>query len=54
MRAVIVGFMDGWTQGPELSTGMSYTSETHQRLYDAMTYIGCGVAVLAQKGWMLR
>lgn len=52
LKAAYIGFKDGWEQGPELATGMSYDNDETQRVYDAFTYIGCGVAALVSKGWL--
>lgn len=49
--ALCVGVRDGFEQGPELSSGMSYNDLRQQDFYDAGTHIGCAVGVLALKGW---
>ena len=51
LKAFKVGFEDGFEQGAELSTGMSYDEPRAQDVYDAGTHIGCGVAVLLRRGW---
>jgi hypothetical protein len=51
LKAITMGLLDGWQQGPELSVGMSFDDLRRQQVYDAMTYLGCGFAVLLSRGW---
>lgn len=51
--ALWTGFADGWSCGPEIDVGMTYPNDRAQRFYDAATYLGCGVAVLVERGWII-
>lgn len=45
LDAFALGMEDGYEQGFELSTGMSYDDDESQWAYDTATYIGACLAV---------